>query len=154
MTRREAMAAISMGAAALWSLATAGLSTAFLGSTLRLRSRPSEVLAGDASLVREAFQAIRLKIPIRDGWEERTENRVIYIRSNANEPDQPIVLSATCTHLGCTVRWDDQKREFACPCHGGRFDAEGKVIGGPPPRGLANLPAEIRDGDIYVGLDA
>jgi len=46
------------------------------------------------------------------------------------------VISAICTHLGCTVQWRDQAHEFACPCHGSLYNAQGKVIGGPAPRSL------------------
>jgi cytochrome b6-f complex iron-sulfur subunit len=46
-------------------------------------------------------------------------------------------FSAVCTHLGCIVKWLPDTREFFCPCHAGRFDANGTVISGPPPLPLA-----------------
>lgn len=61
-------------------------------------------------------------------------------------------LSPVCTHLGCLVNWNRSREEFLCPCHGGRYDRHGNVIGGPPPAPLNRLPLDIRDGRVYVGL--
>jgi cytochrome b6-f complex iron-sulfur subunit len=61
-------------------------------------------------------------------------------------PGKFIALSAVCTHLGCVVAWKEQAGEFQCPCHGGRFSAEGQVLGGPPPKPLESL-AVVLDGD-------
>jgi Rieske Fe-S protein len=42
-------------------------------------------------------------------------------------------FDASCTHLGCLVRWDQSSGEFRCPCHAAVFDADGRVVSGPPP---------------------
>ena len=59
-------------------------------------------------------------------------------------------FSAVCTHLGCVVKWKRARRQFFCPCHGGRFDLEGGVVGGPAPRPLERLEVEEREGKILV----
>jgi nitrite reductase/ring-hydroxylating ferredoxin subunit len=46
-------------------------------------------------------------------------------------------MSATCTHMGCIVHWNTAEKSWDCPCHGGRYDAMGKVINGPPTHDLA-----------------
>jgi glycine/D-amino acid oxidase-like deaminating enzyme/nitrite reductase/ring-hydroxylating ferredoxin subunit len=46
-------------------------------------------------------------------------------------------LSPVCTHMGCEVGWNPAERSWDCPCHGGRFAADGQVLDGPPNRPLA-----------------
>ena len=63
------------------------------------------------------------------------------------------VLSSSCAHLGCPVRWlvKEDGGEFLCPCHGGIYDINGAYVGGPPPRGMYRFTSEVReDGYIYV----
>lgn len=61
-------------------------------------------------------------------------------------------FSAICTHLGCIVYWDSDKKEIVCPCHAGLFDLEGRVISGPPPRPLPTHTVSIVDGKVFVKL--
>lgn len=62
-----------------------------------------------------------------------------------------VALSAVCTHLGCIVQWEKERQEFLCPCHAGRYAANGTVTGGPPPRPLPRLPFTVADGIITIG---
>jgi Rieske Fe-S protein len=59
--------------------------------------------------------------------------------------------SLLCTHMGCDVAWDGGEARYVCPCHGGRFDAEGRVVSGSPTRPLPELPARLEGEDVIVG---
>ena len=63
------------------------------------------------------------------------------------------VLSSSCAHLGCPVRWitREGEGEFLCPCHGGIYNINGEYVAGPPPRDLYSYDFEVReDGTIYI----
>jgi nitrite reductase/ring-hydroxylating ferredoxin subunit len=62
------------------------------------------------------------------------------------------VLSNSCAHLGCPVRWFPEKKLYLCPCHGGLYDINGGWVGGPPPRGMYRYTeAEVREnGKLYI----
>ena len=47
-----------------------------------------------------------------------------------------MAISTRCAHLGCPVRYIQASQKFVCPCHGGVYDFQGKVQGGPPVRPL------------------
>lgn len=49
------------------------------------------------------------------------------------------LVSVTCTHMGCTLNWNDAERTWDCPCHGGRFSYKGDVIEGPPTKALDRI---------------
>ena len=78
-------------------------------------------------------------------------------------------ISASCTHLGCTVKYtklnqpkqieiDGQKKiipfEFHCPCHGSKFYADGTNYAGPAPRPLQWCKVEMSpdDGQLVVNM--
>jgi len=58
-------------------------------------------------------------------------------------------LSLVCTHLGCTV--ESKPEGFACPCHGSKFDLQGKVTRGPAQKNLNSLRTGISsDGNLHI----
>jgi cytochrome b6-f complex iron-sulfur subunit len=67
-------------------------------------------------------------------------------------PSQELLaFSAICTHEGCTVTYQPGQAVIWCPCHDGRFDLNGRVLSGPPPRPLPKYAAKRQpDGGILV----
>jgi len=65
-------------------------------------------------------------------------------------PNEFKAFSAICTHLGCLVDWDGQKRLIICPCHAGVFDLNGQRISGPPPRPLPAYAVSVVNSKIFV----
>jgi Rieske Fe-S protein len=65
--------------------------------------------------------------------------------------DDFIAISTRCAHAGCPVRWVNAAQRFVCPCHGGVYDFEGKVAGGPPVRPLDRFETRIRAGQVQIG---
>lgn len=62
------------------------------------------------------------------------------------------VLSSKCTHLGCTVRWDNEEQMLRCPCHGSRFSDDGKVQRGPAKQPLREYPNQLAGTVLQVSV--
>jgi cytochrome b6-f complex iron-sulfur subunit len=61
------------------------------------------------------------------------------------------VISAICTHLGCTPDWKESEQKFKCPCHGSGYDPEGVNYEGPAPRPMDRARVELSpEGQIIV----
>jgi cytochrome b6-f complex iron-sulfur subunit len=63
-----------------------------------------------------------------------------------------LALHRQCTHLGCSVPWDEASGRFACPCHASAFDLRGDVIAPPAPRPLDLFAVRIENGIVKVDV--
>jgi len=61
-----------------------------------------------------------------------------------------LALSSRCTHLGCTVPWNEKDQVFPCPCHASTFDRKGDVLSPPATRALDLFPVVIEGGIVKV----
>ncbi|MBI5504024.1 MAG: Rieske (2Fe-2S) protein [Deltaproteobacteria bacterium] len=68
------------------------------------------------------------------------------------DPAQNVrALDARCTHEGCTVQFVPGESVIWCACHNGRFDLDGRVLSGPPPRPLSQyLARQDAEGGVTV----
>jgi cytochrome b6-f complex iron-sulfur subunit len=65
--------------------------------------------------------------------------------------DSWVALSAVCTHLGCTVKFEPELNRIHCPCHGGVYDPHtGKNISGPPPKPLKAYKVNVGANGVVV----
>jgi Rieske Fe-S protein len=83
-----------------------------------------------------------------NGWENTVNSYGAYILKNSDTAVQ--ALSNICTHLSCRVSWTQAVQEYICPCHDGRFNIEGQVVSGPPPRPLNQYETKIENGLVYI----
>lgn len=84
-----------------------------------------------------------------DAWVESRALRSVWLHTEDGE--KFTAFSGVCTHLGCSIGFDADKKRYHCPCHHGLFDMKtGAVIGGPPPRPLDTLPVRVQDGTVQV----
>jgi cytochrome b6-f complex iron-sulfur subunit len=63
-------------------------------------------------------------------------------------------LSATCTHLDCTVQYRKDEKIIWCACHNGKYDLYGKNISGPPPKPLTQFNVAIKNDELIVSKEA
>ncbi len=61
-----------------------------------------------------------------------------------------LALWQRCTHLGCTIPWQEANDQFHCPCHSSIFTPVGDVVSGPAPRPMDLFPIEIVEDEIVV----
>jgi len=63
-------------------------------------------------------------------------------------------FSAICTHLNCTVQYQQAERQIWCACHNGFYDLSGRVVSGPPPRALEEYSVRLRGEEVVVARRA
>lgn len=48
-----------------------------------------------------------------------------------SETGEVFLVDIKCPHLGCQLEWNPEEHTWDCPCHGSRFDYQGKLINNP-----------------------
>jgi menaquinol-cytochrome c reductase iron-sulfur subunit len=114
--------------------------------TTQLKSSPVGAVSEFASLSEPALRTIQIEQV--DGWRKSVTEKAVYVTTD--KEGQLRVLSSVCPHLGCTVPWNKDRKEFVCPCHGGTFTKEGARVNGPSLRGMDPLQTSVENGQLLV----
>jgi menaquinol-cytochrome c reductase iron-sulfur subunit len=117
-----------------------------LRRTTELKSSPVGDLSEFSSITEPVLRTIQIEQV--DGWRKAVSEKAVYITKD--QQGKLLVLTSVCPHLGCTVPWNKEKKQFICPCHGGTFMPDGTRVGGPSLRGMDSLEASQQDGKLMV----
>ncbi|MFN2417863.1 MAG: FAD-dependent oxidoreductase [Candidatus Limnocylindria bacterium] len=105
----------------------ANVAQRFIGDRLPSRGapRPDELVAGAGAVLDHAGHKV-----------------AVY-----HDPEQGLkAVSARCTHMGCIVAFNLAEKSWDCPCHGSRFDTDGRVIEGPATSPLSSRQLDDSEG--------
>ena len=132
--------ALVIGGAALIGVLLAGVAAAF-------RRSPSPKPSAAPSSVPLAKAA---DVPAGGGTQVRDPNTgstdwVLQLTSG-----NFTAFDARCPHQGCAVSFESAAAGFTCPCHGSRFDANGKLLNGPATTGLTPVPVTVVNGEVRI----
>ena len=101
-----------------WGMTSSMLSAMILGDLVQGRKNPyAPVFSPSRTVLRPQLSA--------NIWESTV---------NLLTPTKP-----RCPHLGCALKWNPQEHSWDCPCHGSRFDADGRLLNDPATDDLKNV---------------
>ncbi len=85
---------------------------------------------------------------LKEGVNEFDKEKVAVIKNRG----RLFVYSTICTHLGCSVKWNDEDFLFKCPCHQSMFALNGDVLKGPAKKKLKKLKFQIKNSKVIIWL--
>ncbi len=113
---------------------------------------PAENFPFDAKAKSQTVTPVKFT---RDPTEGVLGARVAFVRRNTADVADGVntgaftIMSNTCMHMGCPIQ--GSAGGFACPCHGGQYDVEGRRTAGPPVRPLNRFESKIEKGSLFLG---
>lgn len=90
----------------------------------------------------------KARIERQTGWIVDQEEVSVYILTEDGR--EYVAMSNICTHLGCRVRWIEDRDQFFCPCHNGVFDKTGNIVAGPVPRPLDRFEVKVEESQLFM----
>jgi glycine/D-amino acid oxidase-like deaminating enzyme/nitrite reductase/ring-hydroxylating ferredoxin subunit len=148
-----------------WGMTNSHVAAMILSDAVRVRENPWATLFDPSRFkpvtsakdfvkenlnVAKEFMADRLSTPELDDLDKlpagggevvewKGEKAAIY----KDEQGTVHTVSPVCTHMGCIVHWNNAEKSWDCPCHGSRFNFDGKVIQGPANEDLAPMQLKV-----------
>jgi menaquinol-cytochrome c reductase iron-sulfur subunit len=107
------------------------------------RNRPAP--ASDfktVALLKDLPEGVPQQVVLRDvrtdAWTLHPDDLVGRVWLVRNK-DEVTAFTTICPHLGCSINYEANDNQFACPCHGAVYRLDGKRETGPQPRGMDTL---------------
>lgn len=96
----------------------------------------TDLISGKENEYLETYDSTRLE-PIKNIKE--VQNMMMEIAKSIVAPRLDVTREKKyCTHLGCELTWNELTKTWDCPCHGSRFEENGKSIEGPSVKDMDN----------------
>jgi Rieske Fe-S protein len=156
VTRRRFMTGITHGAGAVAAGAFALPAIGFaVGPIFEKHEMQWQDIGAPEDFPEDKY--LPVTITIVEGIGEAGRSTAYVRKRNSDDSDKPdqyneyIAISTRCMHLGCPVSYKPAAQRFICPCHGGVYDFEGKVDGGPPVRPLDRFYTQVVGDRVQIG---
>lgn len=122
-----------------------------LGNSLQIKAGEWVDLGVITDLPPGQIHKVAYSYQTTDAWKRIKQEGALYAyRKEGHETYT--ALDATCTHLGCLVRWQETAGHFSCPCHEGTFTRDGLVISGAPTKPLRRYVTKIENGRLFAEI--
>ncbi len=120
----------------------------FIGDSFKAKKQNWVKLDEVSNLTTNKVHKVVINVRSKDAWRRVENSKTVYVFSEDGQNYR--VLDATCTHLGCLVRWKEDNQHFSCPCHKGIFSKEGLVVSGSPTKPLQLLEIKVENDALFA----
>ncbi len=149
INRRQFLKLVVVGGAGLAAAAIAvPLVDYFLSPAWKQSERQTLPIAAANTIPVGTPTFVRFEVRVQDAWAVTTQSQGLWVVTKDGQ--NFTVFDPHCTHLNCPYYWDETQKKFLCPCHGGVFDIDGRVLAGPPPRPLDRWESVVSQGEIEI----
>jgi menaquinol-cytochrome c reductase iron-sulfur subunit len=149
-TRRRFQIGAIYGMMAAISAAIGLPALAYLLVPSKVRKKEDWIEVGDVTRI---SPGVPVELTFRrnriDGWKVISEKSTAWVVKTGD--NQVTAFGPQCTHLGCAYHWEQDKKDFLCPCHNSIFMIDGKVASGPAPRSLDRYDTRVDGTKLLLG---